>query len=141
MGIPGLTFRVCTLDRVKLAEVGRSKHRSADEHSQAGRTKTNRRPHLAHISILIKNQLIAEDASETQLKNQKVQLMSQHHPPWLGCGGGVSIMSHRQPSRASGWKPRRRASFSGCTRAPAQPIVCCLLISCLRDQTSSAFLG
>lgn len=51
--------------------------------------KTNRRPCLAHITILIKSQLIPRDASETQLKKQETQLMSQHHVPWLGCGGGV----------------------------------------------------
>lgn len=137
MGIPGLTFRVCTLDRVNLAEAGSSEHWRADEHPQAGRTKTNRRPHLAHISMLVKNQRIPEDVFETQLKNQKVPLMSRHHPPWLGSEDPES----QAAEPGSGWKPRRRASSSGCTRAPAQRIVSCLLISCLRDQTSNAFLG
>lgn len=35
VGTPGQTFRACTPNRVDLAEVGRSKHWSADEHSQA----------------------------------------------------------------------------------------------------------
>lgn len=96
--------------------------------------KTNRRPHLAHISTLIKYQLIPEDAFEAQLNNQEIQRMSQHSAPWLGCGGGVRIMSHRQPSQDG--SPDTGPLFSALTRAQAQPIVCWLLIPCLGSQTS-----
>ena len=84
-----------------------------------------RRPHLAHISSLIKNQLIPEDTSETQLKNQKTQMMSQHHAPWLGCGGGVRMVNHRQQvGPQDGNLGTGPPSFSDCTRAPAH----CLLL-------------
>ena len=130
VGTPGLTSRVCTPDGVNVED-------SKEQRSKCTAVQVStprQRPHLAHISSLIKNQLIPEDTSETQLKTQKTQMMSQHHAPWLKCGGGVRMVNHRQQvGPQDGNLGTGPPSFSDCTRAPAHCLLLLLShISCVQ---------
>lgn len=122
LGMAGHIFRACTPDKANLAKVVRRKHWSADD------TPRQRRDSVWPISIFIKNQLFPEDSSEAQLKNQEIQLMSQHHAPCLVWRRSEDHESHMQPT--PGWKPRPGPRyFLAYTRAQASPAYCLLVVN------------
>ena len=60
--------------------------------------------------------------------------MSQHHAPWLGCGGGVRMVNHRQQvGPQDGNLGTGPPSFSDCTRAPAH---CLLLVNSIPQRSN-----
>lgn len=63
--------------------------------------------------------------------------MNQHRAPWLlGHGGGMRIMSHKQPSQASGWKPKHKG-FPSSKPTPGPSPTHCLLVVNSRPQRSN----